>query len=495
MNIFGLEINWRKKAVPQNLNAVNYQSGWGPFWGPITESYTGAWQQNVVVAPTTTLLSFSAVYACVTGIASDISKMRIKLSENDEGIWEEITSSHGNKSESKFLPVIQKPNHYQNRIEFLEQWIVSKLLYGNTYVLKERDGGPNSPVTALYVLHPNCVKPLVADNGDVYYQLGQDNLSHTNLATSVIQSEYSLTVPASEIIHDRMPGLWHPLIGVSPLYACSMSATMGNRIQTNSTNVFANGGKPSGIITVPGNITAEQAQRLKSLWETNYGSTNIGKTAVLSDGMTFDSVQMMSADVMQLIEQLEWTVADVARAFRYPLWKLGGPMPPYTKPELAMTAYYSDCLHPHIEKLELCLEEGIGITQGLGIELDLDTLMRMDTVALHEALDRAKNFMTVDEMRYRANLKKTPGGNAVYRQEQDHSLEALAKRDARPDPFANTPTEIAANEAAFQADDEEPEEVEEDEEDVASEDKTIQLKINSDFEAELRNQLKDILAV
>ena len=46
--------------------------------------------------------------------------------------------------------------------------------------------------------------PLVAETGDIYYELKQDFLSEIPSA--------SVIVPASEIIHDMMPSLWHPLI-------------------------------------------------------------------------------------------------------------------------------------------------------------------------------------------------------------------------------------------------------------------------------------------
>ena len=44
----------------------------------------------------------------------------------------------------------------------------------------------------------------------------------------------SVTVPATEIIHDRMNPLLHPLCGIPPLYACAMTITQGQRIQAQS---------------------------------------------------------------------------------------------------------------------------------------------------------------------------------------------------------------------------------------------------------------------
>jgi phage portal protein BeeE len=49
-----------------------------------------------------------------------------------KGIWTETDSP-------AFSPVLRKPNRYQNRIQFWESWILSKLTRGNAYVLKERD--------------------------------------------------------------------------------------------------------------------------------------------------------------------------------------------------------------------------------------------------------------------------------------------------------------------------------------------------------------------
>ncbi len=366
--------------------------------------------------------------------------MRIKLSRDDDGIWEEITDPHGNSEEARVIGLLNQPNRYQTNHKFVEQWMVSKLLYGNTYVLKERDVNRN--VIGLHVLHPACVKPLIAENGDMYYELNRDDAADVH--------GDQVTVPATEIIHDMMVSLWHRSIGVSPLYACSLSATMGNNIQNNSTNTFANGGRPSGIIYVPGAISDETALRLKELWQANFGGANIGKTALLADGMKFEAVQMQTAQMMEAIEQLRWTVEDVARAFRYPLWMLGGPMPPYTGPEMAMTAYYSQCLHPHIGNFERCLELGLSLSKGLHTELDLEELMRMDTAALFEANNKAVQggWMKPNEARFRANLEDTEGGDTPYLQQQNYSLAALNKRDTSADPFAKAPKEGTPSAAA-----------------------------------------------
>lgn len=421
-------------SVPSNSNWYNS----GP-WTPIMEPYTGAWQRNVTADPPSNLLAFSALFSTTTGICSDIAKMRIKLDRNNDGIWEEVTEAHGLSEDKARLELLRKPNHYQNRIKFVEQWILSKLLWGNTYVLKERgprtsDGRPG-PVIALYVLHPNCVHTLIADDGSVWYELTRDKLS---------QIDEEKTVPASEIIHDMMVALWHPLVGVSPIFACSMSATMGNRIQGNSTQFFQNLSRPGGMLSSPQRINDETAERLKRYWEENFGNRNIGRIAVAGDGLTFQQFDMPAVD-LQLIEQLGWTVQDVARAFHYPQFKLGGPMPPYSSgPQVLTQMYLDDCLHPIIENFEICLDEGMSLPVNYATELDTDNLLRMDTATLFDSNTKAVGggWMSPDEARLRNNMKPAKGGNTPYLQQQMWSLEQLSKRSG-PDDAASTVKPIA----------------------------------------------------
>lgn len=432
MNLFGLDIHRAPAVTTLNLEAphtranvpieqVRYGSNtswWNGWPGFVHEPFAGAWQRNIVADRETSVLAFSAVFSCVTGIAADIGKMRMKLDRNEDGIWTEVTQ------QSPFLTVLRRPNHYQNRIKFLENWIVSKLLGGAFYGLKQRD--QRGVVTQIYPLNPYLVTPLVAESGDVFYELKPDNLSGL---------EDIVTVPASEMIHDPMVCLWHPLVGVSPIFACGVSATMGNRIQANSMNLFGNGARPGGIISTPRTLTDAQAQALKERWEAGYSGLNVGKVAILGDDLKFQALAMNGVDA-QLIEQLKWTVEDVARAFHYPIWKLTGTMPPYSAgPEAVTMMYYTDCLQPLIESIELCLDEGLELPTGLGCELDLDSLLRMDTAALYSANNTAVGggWMSPNEARFRANLGPVKGGEEPLIQQQNWQLSQLAEREAPDD--------------------------------------------------------------
>src|SRR5688500_17718474 len=86
---------------------VESRGAWLPL---IRESYAGARQQNVEV-DYNIALSYHAVFACITLIASDIAKLRVKLVEKKGDIWEEVANP-------AYSPVLRKPNHFQNRIQF-----------------------------------------------------------------------------------------------------------------------------------------------------------------------------------------------------------------------------------------------------------------------------------------------------------------------------------------------------------------------------------------
>ena len=290
--------------------------------------------------------------------------------------------------------------------------------------------GEQGSIKQLHVLDPRRVTPMVTAEGDVYYSLGGSDLARVPTAQ---------ILPASEMIHDRGITLWHPLVGVSPIYACGMAATQGLRIQHNSATFFQNMSHPGGALTAPGTIDDVTASRLKSDWEKNYGGANLGKMAILGDGLKYEPFNTVPAVEAQLIEQLRWTVEDVARAFRYPLYKLqAGPAPNEANSEAAERSYYNGCLQGQIEGIELCLDDGLDLPAGQATEFDLDGLLRMHTGARFEALDKAVSgaWMAPNEARQRENLPPVAGGETPLAQQQNFSLSALAKRDARPDPFA-----------------------------------------------------------
>jgi HK97 family phage portal protein len=428
-----------RKTIPPGFQSIEQSRGWFPL---VTEGFTGAFQRNIVTC-TEDILTYAAVYSCITLIASDIAKLRIKLVQRDnDGIWTETQNA-------AYSPVLRKPNHFQTRQQFVEQWQVSKLAHGNTYVLKQRNnrgGDQNGNVTAMYVLDPRRVRVLVAPDSSVYYALSTDPLSRL---------EQAVIVPASEIIHDVMVPLYHPLHGVSPITACGLAATQGMRLQKQSVNFAENGSQPSGVLSSMQDVDDVQAREIQQRWQEQFTGNNAGKVAVLGLDMKYQPMMMTAVDA-QFIEQLKWTAENVCTAFHVPPYMIGvGSPPSYNNIEALNQQYYSQALQAPIEAMEALLDDGLELETKLGTELDLDGLLRMDT---HTKMDAAavaiKAGMSPDEVRHRFyGLGKVKGGDQPYFQQQDFSLEALAKRDAKEDPFKSASAAPALPPAAQPDDD------------------------------------------
>lgn len=425
---------WSRKQKTQEkaLQSVDDRG-----WTRIFDWVPGAWQSHTPYSPTAdSVLAYPAVFACVSLIQSDIGKLHPTVEkESTDGIWERQTNHPA-------AELLRRPNNYQNHIQFKEYWLNSKLIHGNSYGFKLRD--LRGKVTAVMILDPLKVLPLIADNGDVYYQLTNDRLSKIDPL-----DENQLVVPATEIIHDRWNCIFHPLIGMSPIFASGSAATMGLSIQKNSKGFFANGSNPSGILSAPGAISDETARRLKEAWESKYRGSGSGGLAVVGDGLKYEPMRMSNVDA-QLIEHFKWTAEVVCSTFHVPSYLAGVGTEPAGKNDALMLRYYSQCLQSPIEAFEECFAVGLDLPAGYRVQLDLDGLFRMDQGALVETLTKGVrgSLYTPNDGRKKANLKPLPGGDTVYMQHQDYSLESLAWRDAQPNPFdVANPVPVASAEA------------------------------------------------
>lgn len=415
----GLLTRLKAAVLGTTTGAVPYGSA--GRWTPVFSNWLPeSWQADE--KPTVDAVTQnSAVFACVTLIASDIAKLRPRLVQLDKsGIWLETSSP-------AFSPVLRKPNRWQNHIQFKEAWMVSKLLRGNAYALKQRDD--RGVVVGLLMLDPCLVLPLVTTTGEVYYQLGQDNLSGVQVD--------SVIVAATEIIHDRFNCLYHPLVGLSPLHAAARAADQGLKMERNQSRFFANSSVPGGVLTAPGSIPDPLAARMKAHWEAGYTGDNAGRIAVLGDGLKFEAMRMTAVE-SQLADQVGLTAKAICSTFHVPSFMVGiGEEPTYSNGETRTGHYYSQCLQAHIEQMELCLDEGLGIGPeypkgGIvyGVELDLSGLDRMDPKTQAEAIEIAirAGAMTPNHGARLLGLPPNAGGDVPYLQQQMWPLSQLANR-------------------------------------------------------------------
>jgi len=392
--------------------------------GYVHEPFSGAWQMNRECFGPYGI--FSAVYACIAIISGDLAKLPPRiLKRNPDG----SKSEHPNHPAQR---VLWYPNAYQTRVDFWGQFMASCLFTGNTYVLLIRD--ERGVVSQMHILDPRRVSVLVGDDGSVFYRIGQEKLAEL-LERDII--------PARDIMHHRLLTLTHPLVGITPLYAAGVSAMTGQTIQQNSYAFFANMSRASGVLTAPGKISPDLATRLKTEWDTNFKGGQMGRTAVLGEGMKWEPLTISAADA-QLIEQLRWSVEDVARCFRVPSYMLtDASKVSFKNTEQLARNYYSQTLQYHIESIEARIDQAFDLAGDVYAEFDLTAMLRMELDARMTAYREGiqSGVLTINEARAMEELKPMEGGNEPLVQAQYRPL-SMAGEPTTPPP-ATPPEEPA----------------------------------------------------
>lgn len=422
MGLFGFSITRTPKNPPAgSIGAVAV--GAPGSGGYIREPYTGAWQDAKSLTTRDGMMAASVPYACTDLISSDIAKLCFQYVTRKKRVWSET-------KKPRYQSLLTQPNPYQTFDQFVKAWVTSKLSWGNAYILQTRNAAGG--VIQWDVLNPKYVVPLVAPDQSVYYQITMSPLQVAPLESTV--------VPARDIIHDRGLCPWHPLVGMSPLAACAAAVLMSTSITNNSSSFFANQARPSGILTTPQNLTQEQGDKLKAQWAGKFNGTSAGQVAIMGNDIKYQPMTMASTDA-QLIEQLNFSVADIARTFHVPLHKIGADQmrTAGTSNAVYEAAYYSDCLQSHITAIEKLMSAALALPDNTAIKCDLSGLMRMDEGAMiaANAASVGAGVMKPNEARAAQGLRPVKGGNTPYLQMQNYSLKALAERDAPGAP--NTP--------------------------------------------------------
>lgn len=371
-------------------------AGW---WGNGDRGNPGSWQMGRNGPQRgIELMAFSAVYACVNVIANDMSKLPVQVFKVDMATGAK-TLLRGDYYEQLF----REPNDYQTAADFVHGFVQSYLLQGNTYCYcgnRNRRG----EIQSMHVLNPFRVTPLVTPEGAVFYRCSQDILA--GVAADQV-------VPERDMIHHRLPLLpGYPLIGVTPIFAAAASSALGLKILQDSQQFFGNASRPSGLLSSPTHMSDDNKTRLKQDWDEAYRGGEFGKVAVLSGGMTWQPLTITAQDA-QLIEQLRYSIEDVARVFRVPPFMLGDMTKvTYRNTEQMGRTYLTGCLAFHIEALQQRFQRAFDFPPTFEIKFDLTAFLRTEMDVRYQAYTSALNagWQSINEVRAQEGLAPVEGG-------------------------------------------------------------------------------------
>lgn len=401
----------------------------GTFTGIIREPFAGAWQRGISYK-SAHIYQNPAVFACISLISGDIGKLKPNLQNQWRGIWQNAPVN---------APVLEKPNGFQTRNEFFAAWVAQLLAHGNAYIIKR--GGE------WRLLNPQKVQAMVSNDGAVFYNLGVDDIAGITEA---------VTVPERSLIHHRINAWFHPLLGLSPLYAAAISGEFGEAARQAALSEYENQARPGGIIEVPGSVPVDKLAMIKATWSSSYGGENRGKTAVLADGMTFKEIGINSLADAELINALKLTTEQICACFGVFPWMIGAASQPnYNGSNTGQQLYFTRTLQRYIEEIESLLFDALELTADQRVNFDVSGLLRMTPAEQMAVLASGINasILSPNEARAQLNLPPVAGGDQPLSQQQYYSLAELAKRKTAPAPLpaATVPEEVqqpAANDAA-----------------------------------------------
>lgn len=295
------------------------------------------------------------------------------------------------------------PNGRMTPVEFWVAMLLNLLLRGNAYARIER--GADGRAYALVPMAADQVQMEWLDDGSVIYRytLGSD--------VAILAEE--------SVLHLREIG--NGLIGLSRLE--HMRATTGEaaNAQAAANTMFANGGKPTGVLMMDKVLTQKQRDELRA----SFSDIATGTTArlfVLEGNMKYQQVNLSPAD-QQLLETRRFGVEEICRWFGVPAvllnhanvttWGSGV--------EQLLEGFYKLTVRPLLVRIEQNITRHV-LTPAerarFTVEFSFDALLRAsakDRYALG-AQGVQNGLITRNEFRQLENLPPIAGGDDITAQ-------------------------------------------------------------------------------
>lgn len=353
--------------------------------------------------------SVSAVYACVSAISETIASLPLHLFERGDDRAK--ATKH-----SLYSVLHDAANPYQSALEFREWMQASVLLTGNAYARIER--GYDGQVKALHPIPSDKVTVLRTSTGHAY--------DYTDSNANLIR------LLQDEMFHLKHRAGSEVLIGISPIAASRATIDLAIAERDHGSATFTNGARLAGILKFPQKLKPEQRTALKSSWDTQYsGAANSGKTAVLEEGVEYQTVSMSMSDSEYLASR-QFSVEEIARIFRVPPTVIGDLRHGNYSNSVEMSRQFvTMTLRRHLVMWEQAISQQLLTPAGRRAykpEHSVEGLLRGDATNRADFYDKgiAAGWLLKSEARQLENLPKIEG---IDDKAQDVATPA---QDARP---------------------------------------------------------------
>tara|TARA_R110001599_G_scaffold256246_2_gene456441 strand:- start:23746 stop:24990 length:1245 start_codon:yes stop_codon:yes gene_type:complete len=367
-------------------------------------------------------LQLSSVWSCVRVISETIASLPISLYEKDSTDKRYILSSN-----PLHLLVGEQPSTLYNSFNFFEKALVDLCLDGNFYAYIERNNG-GLPTQIIPIQCDDVTVYVSPDGREVYYQIEQNE---------TIPYPITGKVNSDNMLHIR--GLsCDGVVGKSPIQTHAQSLGVSLSIEQFAGSFFKNGSSLGGILKHPGTLKPETAKRLRASWNETYsGSINAGKTAILEEGMEFQS-KTIPNNQAQFLETRQYQVSDIARIFRVPNHLINDLSDAsYNNVESMQIDFAVHTITPWIKRIEMCLNQKLIPFNKKGTQyfkFNMNALLRGDSKSRADYYRTLVNIgvMSPDEVRQHEDLNSMGGeSEKVYMQSNMMPLDKLGESTKR----------------------------------------------------------------
>ena len=358
-------------------------------------------------------MKISTVSRCVELLANSMAVLPIFIANE---------SSHERAKAHPLLRVLRdRANEDMTPFDYFRLMLCNELLTGNAYALVCRNEA-NGEVRELLPLPPDSVTVYVDRDSNVWY-------IYTNPRTGQMYRLHQ-----TEVIHYKAYST-DGINGISVLSRAAQTMATAEAAAKYEASVYANGGRPSGVLTVDTDLTQKFYEETKSdgtverlsykdkirqEWDRIHrGPDNAMRLAVLDNGLKFQPISMNNTDA-QFVESNEVRVADVCRFFGVPLHLVFAGKQSYNSNEqngiefvnYTLLGYETQWKQEDGYKLLLPSERAAGWR----IKRELKVFLRGDTTAQAAWMRvmREVGAYNVNEIRALDDLGKVPGGESRY---------------------------------------------------------------------------------
>lgn len=221
-----------------------------------------------------------------------------------------------------------------------------------------------------------------------------------------------MVLPFYDVLHIEA------LDGVSPLTHAQEAIGLALAFEAHIAKLFANGGKPGGILKSEKSLGDEAKAKLAASWQAAHGAGRSGGTALLDEGMTFETVTMTLTDAQFADNRLE-QIREIARAFNVPpalLYELSRGT--WSNFEQSHRDFLTGTLRPWITRWQAAYTRVLLAPEERAsyfIEATPDDLLSVEFAARATAYSqyRAMGAMTANEVRAGLNLPPQAEGDAL----------------------------------------------------------------------------------